>query len=157
MCAWCPVDSGIWDLVVADQGDGGAGSLSNPGFGLDVFLGNGDGTFQPPVKYTDPCLYDAVGSVNIADVNKDGVLNLVGAFDSSQTYSTDLGVWLGKGDGTFTESANPVSVNTQGGFADVTTLAMAPSPGGTLLLITQPYFMSLMVEPVSSSCFGAGP
>jgi hypothetical protein len=34
---------------------------------------------------------------------------------------------------------------------------MAPSPGGTLLLITQPYFMSLMVEPVSSSCFGAGP
>jgi hypothetical protein len=144
--------SGIFDLVVAHDGEGGPG-LPSPGSGLDVFLGNGDGTFQAPVTYSDPCRYDQVGSVNIADVNRDGIPDLVGTFDSTETYATELGVWLGKGDGTFVESERPISINAQGGFAGVTTIAMQPNPAGTLLLVTQPYFFSAMVEPVSNSCF----
>jgi hypothetical protein len=91
--------------------------------------------------------------VNIADVNRDGIPDLVGTFDSTETYATELGVWLGKGDGTFVESERPISINAQGGFAGVTTIAMQPNPAGTLLLVTQPYFFSAMVEPVSNSCF----
>jgi len=77
----------------------------------------------------------------------------VGTFDSTEAYSTDLGIWLGKGDGTFVEAPRSISINAQGGFAGDTTIAMQPNPSGALLLVTQPYFFSAMVEPVSNSCF----
>jgi len=78
---------GFLDLAL---GDGAERSIN-------VFLGNGDGTFQPPVSY--PAGYGGV-SVAAADMNGDGKLDLV-------TYSPDgAAVLLGNGDGTFTLAGN---------------------------------------------------
>jgi hypothetical protein len=68
---------GIPDMVVANQYGGGPNGDSL----VSVFLGNGDGTFQPPVNY-DSGGPNAV-SVFVADVNADGypdifVLNQAG-------------------------------------------------------------------------------
>jgi hypothetical protein len=62
--------------------------------GVDIMLGNGDGTFQAPVTYTtaeDPRM------VIVGDFNGDGKLDLATANADSETIS----VLLGKGDGTF--------------------------------------------------------
>lgn len=58
---------------------------------LQVYFGNGDGTFQAATN--SPASQDFLGVV-AADVNGDGILDLIG--DGSCVY-------LGKGDGTFTE------------------------------------------------------
>ena len=68
---------------------------------VSILLGNGDGTFQPPIDY-------AVGAgpqaIAIADFNRDGILDLVvanaGLLNGRYTGST-VSVLLGKGDGTF--------------------------------------------------------
>jgi hypothetical protein len=77
------------DLVVTNGGDST----------VSVLLGNGDGTFQPQVAYSTTGSYPGGNTpqwVAIADVNKDGHLDLVTA-DSGQGIS----VLLGKGNGTF--------------------------------------------------------
>ncbi len=58
---------------------------------LQVYFGNGDGTFQAATN--SPASQDFIGVVT-ADVNRDGILDLIA--DGSCVY-------LGKGDGTFTE------------------------------------------------------
>jgi hypothetical protein len=69
---------------------------------LGVLLGNGDGTFQPVVAYD----VGGLGGIKVADVNKDGKLDIVTALFEGVT------VLLGNGDGTFQA---PVSYHT-GGF-----------------------------------------
>jgi VCBS repeat protein/HYDIN/CFA65/VesB family protein/FG-GAP repeat protein len=62
--------------------------------GVDILLGNGNGTFQASVLYptaADPRM------VVVADLNKDGKLDLVTVNSGTQTVST----LLGNGDGTF--------------------------------------------------------
>jgi hypothetical protein len=81
---------GKLDLVIANypNQNGASGSLS-------VFLGNGDGTFQPRVDYAlgVPGLF----SVAVGDFNQDGNLDLV----------TNRVILLGNGDGTF-QSPQPL-------------------------------------------------
>jgi hypothetical protein len=80
---------GKLDLVVTNGNDNT----------VSVLLGNGDGTFQPQVAYSTTGSYPAGNTpqwVAIADVNKDGYLDLVTA-DSGQGIS----VLLGKGNGKF--------------------------------------------------------
>lgn len=76
------------DLVVAGTGDGDAGFAG-------VLLGNGDGTFQPVVTYSSGGNF--ANFVAVADVNRDGKLDLLVA----NLESTTVGVLLGNGDGTF--------------------------------------------------------
>jgi hypothetical protein len=61
-----------------------------------VFLGNGDGSFQPPLEtVTGRCLWIAAG-----DFNGDGQLDIVLTV-SNFFRTTDLALMLGNGDGTF--------------------------------------------------------
>jgi hypothetical protein len=84
---------GKLDLAVTAQGTGGS-------FGtLAVMLGNGDGTFGPATVYTAG---DPIGAVlAVADLNGDGIPDLVIGLGSSYGNGTSIGVLLGAGDGTF--------------------------------------------------------
>jgi len=61
------------------------------GYLVTVFLGNGDGTLQPGMEYGG-----AAGDVVVSDFNGDGNLDI-----ATQSYPLGLGVFYGKGDGTF--------------------------------------------------------
>src|SRR5437016_1424088 len=74
---------------------------------VDVLLGNGDGTFQPAVSYSNGG--GGVGSVAISDVNGDGKPDLV----TVSCCGSVVGVLLGNGDGTF----QPVITYNPGGAA----------------------------------------
>jgi Bacterial Ig-like domain (group 3)/FG-GAP-like repeat len=86
------------DLVVANQlacNSCASGSVS-------VLLGNGDGTFQAAVSYGSGGF--SADSVAVADVNGDGKPDLVvmnQAFCGFLCGNGQVGVLLGKGDGTF--------------------------------------------------------
>ena len=78
---------GHLDLAVANYNLSGPGSVS-------VLLGNGDGTFQPPVTYAVGSLPDAIVA---GDFSGDGHLDLAVA----NTVDNTVSVLLGNGDGTF--------------------------------------------------------
>ena len=90
---------GKTDLVVS--------SASN---GLGVFLGNGNGTFQPMVTYAlDPLM----NSLTLADINGDGKLDAI-VVGSSRTD-----ILLGNGDGTFQSKTTFGASGTNVVLADV--------------------------------------
>ena len=62
---------------------------------VSVFMGNGDGTFQPAVNYDT----GGSGSCSIvaADFNRDGKMDLA----VTNAYSNTVSIFLGNGDGTF--------------------------------------------------------
>ena len=68
---------------------------------LGVLLGNGDGTFQPPVDYNSGGYYS--DGVAVADFNRDGKPDLVLSSGEAQWGAQvgSVGVLLGNGDGTF--------------------------------------------------------
>lgn len=84
---------GKMDLAVGDYGDPNVGDDG----GVKLFLGNGDGTFQPAtntVAGKNPCLDHAC--LVSADFNSDGKVDLAAANNDSS-----LSVLFGRGDGTF--------------------------------------------------------
>jgi FG-GAP-like repeat len=92
--------SGNCDLVVADY-------LSNQ---IVVLLGNGDGTFQNPLKFSVPAPIGLAGG----DLNHDGKQDLV-VVESGGTGTGALAVFLGDGEGKFTRKAS-YQVGSQAGF-----------------------------------------
>ncbi len=87
---------GIADLVVADYNDAGFTTSV-----ASVLLGNGDGTFQPPVNYAAGGY--AGDAVAIGDFNGDGVPDVLEGNNCSTTglcTGGAIGVLLGNGDGT---------------------------------------------------------
>jgi len=105
------------DLVVPNACSISVGcSDSEP---IGVLLGNGDGTFQPALTYSSGGVTSYVlGSVAIADVNRDGkpdvvVTNACGSNSNCATGS--VGVLLGNGDGTF----QPAVTYGSGGYFDI--------------------------------------
>ena len=89
------------DIIVANS----SASITVDDGNVGVLLGNGDGTFKTAVAYLSGAF--GAASVAVADVNGDGILDLVVANCSGTASSCvgavpgDVGVLLGKGDGTF--------------------------------------------------------
>lgn len=77
---------GRTDLIIASQNQF-SGSLS-------VLLGNGDGTFQPPLNYP---LASNPYAVAIADFNNDGIADVV----TANSFGSTVSILLGRGDGSF--------------------------------------------------------
>ena len=85
------------DLAVADSGDG-----EGQGQGVSILLGNGDGTFQPPIFYATDAYPSAIA---VGDFAGNGVLDLAVA----NLVSDSVTVLLGDGRGGFTvEPAIPI-------------------------------------------------
>lgn len=98
------------DILVAD----GCGEYMCSDGRAAVLLGNGDGTFGAPQTY--PSGGDSTESISIADVNQDGILdilvaNLCSSGNCNGGGTNSLGVFLGNGDGTF----QPVQTYPSGG------------------------------------------
>jgi hypothetical protein len=95
-------------IAAADfNGDGKVDLAVTKGVYVSILLGNGDGIFQTPVSYngSDP-LSSETNSVTTADFNGDGKVDLAVATESvvvgpGALGFGNVGVLLGKGDGTF--------------------------------------------------------
>ena len=96
-----------------------------------MFLGNGDGTFQPGVTYS---VGSTASSVVIGDFNKDGFVDIAVANQDSNNHGS-VSVLLGNGDGTFQPAAF-----YQAGTTDVGAVATGDFDGnGNLdLAVTNP-------------------
>jgi cysteine-rich repeat protein len=75
---------GLLDMIVANQGSNN----------LSVFLGQGDGFFEPP---TTVGTGDEPNEVTVVDLNKDNLLDLA----IPNGGSGNISIFLGNGDGTF--------------------------------------------------------
>ncbi len=134
-------------VAVADlNGDGKPDIVAATYFGangqssISVLLGNGDGTFQPAVAYSPGGA--SVAGVVIADVNHDGIPDLLAADTCGMTYNCypntagTVSVLLGNGDGTF----QPAVVYGSGGGGSFVTedgpLAVADLLGKGILDLT---------------------
>lgn len=91
---------GHLDVATANRAIGSSGHVL-------IFLGNGDGTFQPPVAYGP---FQDAFALATGDFNKDGHLDIAVADTSSGS------LLLGEGDGTFTYGS-PIGARNVLGFA----------------------------------------
>jgi hypothetical protein len=91
------------ELAVADfNGDGHLDFVVQDLLSLPLRLGNGDGTFQPPISIPTGLNYDS-RRPGVADVNADGVPDLVfrGSVGDFMNPQPAISVALGNGDGSF--------------------------------------------------------
>ncbi len=111
---------GYVDIVTTNAGCDTQGQLG----GFDVLLGNGDGSFQPASCYSGPIVPTgiAVADVN-GDQNPDVIIlntwyaNNPGGGTVSEYPFDSVGVYIGKGDGTFKPQQVYITDDTPGGLA----------------------------------------
>jgi hypothetical protein len=131
---------------------------------ISILLGKGDGTFTPlpPTNLENGALYDT--SLDVVDVNGDGVPDLVWGF--AKFGYAQVQAALGNGDGTFGNQILiiPSSPNAFGGFTLVADLNHDSKPDlvvnidnavVTLLNVTQPGF-TIAASPLSPAAVSAG-
>ena len=119
---------GKLDLVVTNE----VACNTCSGGWVSVLLGNGDGTFQPAVRYSSGGFGPT--SVVAADVNGDGKPDLIVAnqLGCNSCASGTVSVLLGKGDGTFQAA---VSYNSGGTRADSVVVADVNGDGKLDLVV----------------------
>jgi len=131
---------GIPDLVVTNCSDNTTNpDCTEPG-AVDVLLGKGDGTFEPAVSFASGGY--GPGPIAIADVNGDGLLDLLVSNSCSNGLNCvagSVGVLLGKGDGTF----QPTISYGSGGYGRGVEIAVADLNGdGNLDIVVMNLFAS---------------
>ncbi len=87
-------------------------------------LNKGHGTFGPQIvsKVRDETAASGIGAIRVADINEDGIPDVVGGFDNFQASPNNLFWMIGKGTGGF---GKPKLSNTGDINADVDSLAAA--------------------------------
>lgn len=92
--------------IVADFNNDGKPDLLTFAPDGAVQLGNGDGTFQPPILLPSSCRLNqnqgnSLQSAAVGDFNGDHNLDIAVIIDNDQGIGVGVGVCLGKGNGTF--------------------------------------------------------
>ncbi len=93
-------------MVIADFNGDGIPDLALAMYGsanISILLGNGDGTFAAAIEASVPGSIVDVTQLLTADVNGDGIPDLVVTDNDGSTVD----ILLGNGDGTFSAEANP--------------------------------------------------
>jgi hypothetical protein len=103
-----PVGAGPTNVAVADfNGDGipdlAVLTYATSAGSVNVFLGNGDGTFTLAPTSGIPGAY----ALTVADFNGDGIPDLATAPLGPDEPDYNLEIWFGNGDGTFTFGGHP--------------------------------------------------
>jgi hypothetical protein len=124
-------NDGRMDIAVADQLGASTGDLS-------LFFGNGDGTFQPFLRLDLPTGGNDPLGVAAADLNGDGLVDLVAANASSSTVGvlldTSTGVTAAKTSTTLAVST-PTAVFGQPVLLTATVVAKAGVPAGVVTFL----------------------
>ncbi len=112
-----PSDTGIRQVLTADfNGDGNQDLVFLQVFRITMVLGNGDGTFQPPIHMP----VNATGhfsAMAVGDFNNDGKVDVavLGSTDQAAGGTAFLQTYLGRGDGTFSAPVISPSSGVIGG------------------------------------------
>jgi uncharacterized protein (TIGR03437 family) len=112
-----PSDTGILQVLTADfNGDGNQDLVFLQVFRITVVLGNGDGTFQPPIHMPVNAARH-FSAMAVGDFNNDGKADVavVGATVGTPYGTPFLQTYLGKGDGTFSAPVSSPSSSVVGG------------------------------------------
>jgi uncharacterized protein (TIGR03437 family) len=112
-----PADSGILQVLTADlNGDGNQDLVFLQVFRITEVLGNGDGTFQPPIHMPVNATRH-FSSMAVGDFNNDGKVDVavIGATVGTPYGTPFLQTYLGKGDGTFSAPVSSPSSGVIGG------------------------------------------
>jgi FG-GAP-like repeat len=90
------------DLIFMTQSPTIDQTLSAHVTSIQVALGHGDGTFSTPTTVAGPSIMTAVSNgLVVADMNGDGVPDIIALGSTASTYDAQVAVALGNGDGTF--------------------------------------------------------
>ena len=117
---------------------------------VNIWLGNGDGTFQVPVNY--PFVGAETMSLVAGDLNLDGKLDLVVANSNCGEFDCPMGsvsVLLGNGDGTF-----PTAVNYSSGDFGANSVALADLNADGKMDLAVSNFGSCVTPPCPISSTG---
>jgi hypothetical protein len=109
-----PGAAGVITLAVGDFNNDGKIDLITTNSdanenGLGLVLGNGDGTFQPPIEVAGFQIYGSMGGIGAGDFNHDGNLDFAAMWALGGPIQ--IGVYLGDGQGHFTLN-NSYSIGT---------------------------------------------
>ena len=125
---------GVFDLAIGHDG------------GVQILLGNGDGTFR---EATGSPVTGAGVSLVAGDFNHDGKLDLAGI----DNYYDVIDLFIGAGDGTFTETASAaVDTNWLGPLSVVAAdFNLDGVPDFAMLTKNQNYLSTLLTEPTETA------